>query len=190
MAYPSRGGSSRGTSGRAGGSGAGRSGGGANVTAYAVAGILVVLVVVLFLVLGKKKPTATLPPPVVPVSPPVVLPPPKAGAKPYPTITEAMLNEGRNLVRTFDKDAATADRLVSESVKAKGTGDIDTQQSKLREARGLYTNIKNQWNDFIDRLPTGNGYETEDVAKHYFARESGQVQKYLKNLAAMKTDQK
>jgi len=186
MAYASRGGSSRGGSGRSAGGG----GGGANTTAYAVAGILVVLVVVLFLVLGKKKPVTSLPPPVVPASPPVVPPPPKAGAKPYPTITEAMLNEGRNLVRTFDKDAATADRLVSESVKAKGTGDETTQQAKLREARGLYTNIKNQWNDFIDRLPTGNGYETEDVAKHYFPRESGQVQKYLKNLAAMKTDQK
>lgn len=185
MAYAARGGSSRGGSGRSGG------GGGSNATAYAVAGILVVLVIVLVLVLNKKKPVSPLPAPITPpTATPAPPPTPKVGEKPYPAVPEAMLNEGRNLVRTFDKDAAAADALYVESLKAKETGDEKTWQGKLRQAQDLYHAINNQWNAFIDRLPTGNGYDTEEVAKHYFPRESGMVQKYVKNLRAMKTDLK
>ncbi len=189
MAYSSRGGSARGGSGRGGGSA--RGGGGSPATAYAVAGVLVVLVVVVFMVLSKKKPVAELPPP-PPPAPTVIVPsgPTKPGEKPYPPITEAMLNEGRNLVRTFEKDAATADRLYTDSQKAKKAGDDAGWQAKLREASNLYHGINVKWNDFVDRLPTGNGYDTNDVERHYFPREAGQVQRYTKLLAAMKSDLK
>jgi hypothetical protein len=189
MAYSSRGGSARGGSGRGGGSA--RGGGGSPAMAYGVAGILVVLVVVVFMVLSKKKPVAEIPPPPPPAaSPTVVTGPAKPGEKPYPPITEAMLNEGRNLVRTFEKDAAAADRLYTESQKAKKAGDDAGWQAKLREALNLYHGINVKWNDFADRLPTGNGYDTSDVERHYFPREAGQVQKYTKLLAAMKSDLK
>lgn len=158
--------------------------------AYGVAGILVVLLIVVFLVMSKKKPTDALPPPATPPPAAVPVAPPKPGEKPYPTITEAVMAEGRELVRTFEKDAAAADRLYTESQKLKKAGDDAGWQAKLREAANLYHGINGRWNDFVDRLPTGNGYDTNDVERHYFPRESGQVQRYTKLLSAMKSDLK
>lgn len=193
MAYASRGGSTRGGSSRGGGSprGGGGPARGTNTMAYAVSGILVVLVIVIVMVVNRKKPVADLPPPAQPPPSPVVpAGPAKPGEKPFPPITEAVMNEGRNLVRTFEKDAAAADRLYTESQKAKKAGDDSGWQSKLREAANLYHGINVKWNEFVDRLPTGNGYDTNDVERHYFPRESGQVQKYTKLLSAMKSDLK
>lgn len=192
MAYASRGGSARGGSGRGGPARGGGGGGrGTNTMAYAVAAILVVLVIVVVMVMNRKPPVQGLPPPAQPPPAPVVpVGPAKPGEKPFPPITEAMATEGRNLVRTFEKDAATADRLYTDSQKAKKAGDDAGWQAKLREAANLYHGINVKWNDFVDRLPTGNGYDTSDVERHYFPREAGQVQKYTKLLAAMKSDLK
>jgi hypothetical protein len=189
MAYSSsRGGSSRSNGGRGGGSTAKAT----NATAYAVAGILVALVVVLFLVLGGKKKT---PPPAPPPPPPPTQPatstPVKPGEKAYPTITQAVQAEGQALVRTFEKDAADASRLYVESQKAKKAGDDAAWQAKFKQARQLADSINTRWNEFIDRLPTGNGYDTSDMERHYFPREAGRVQTMVKDvLAASKSDEK
>ena len=192
MAYASRGGSARGGSGR-GGSGRGapaRGGGGAPMMAYAVAGIVVVALIVVLVVSNKKPAVAPPPPPPAAAAPAAAPGPVKPGEKPYPTIPQAMVDEGRGLVRTFEKDAAAADRLYNESQKLKKAGDDAGWQAKLREAANLYHGINVRWNDFVDRLPTGTGYDSGDVERHYFKSEAGQVQRYTKLLAAMKSDLK
>lgn len=191
MAYGSSSrGSSRGAPTR--GSSRGGGGGGANnMMAYAVAVVLLAVVVVAVVVMSGKKKDAPKPPP-TPVAPPPAAPtpPPASAGKPYPPVPEATVAKGRELVRGFAADADKASRLYAESLKAKGAGDDATWQGKLKEARALLENIKDQWNDFVGALPSNRDWDSEDVAKHYLGRESGQVQNMLKPLAAMKTDER
>lgn len=201
MAYPSQSRSSRGApqrgaprggSGRGGGGGGG-GGGGTNAMAYGVAGVVVILIVVVFMVASKNKPKPAPAPvagPAVTVAGPAASTPTAPPAKPFPPISNSLLEEGRTLATTFDADAKRADVLYEEARQAKGRNDETTWQSKMREAVRIYDSIKSRWNDFVGRLPTGNGYDVEDMARHYFPRENGVVAKFTKNLAAVKTDLK
>jgi hypothetical protein len=162
------------------------------MTAYAVAGVLVVLVIVIVMVMsGKKKepkpPSPTTPAPKAPV---VDTTPAKPAEKPYPPVAESILNKGRELANTFEKDSNKATELYAESTKAHKAGDDKTWQSKLKEARALLENINDQWNAWIATLPNSRDYDTDDVAKHYLPSESGRVQKYVKLLASTKSDER
>ena len=108
----------------------------------------------------------------------------------FPNVSPAKLEEGKKLVGTFEKDAAEANRLYDESIKAKKDGDDAKWQAKLKESRKLLENINDQWNEFIGTLPSSKDYDVEEVAKHYFAREGGQVTQLIKKLAAMKSDER
>ena len=199
MAPPSSRGSSRsGSSSRSGGTsrggGSSRGGGGgstnaaATIVAVAVVGLIIGAVV---LMPGKKKAPPSAPPPAsVPVTPTKASEPSKPPPKPYPPMPQEKLAEGIALVKTFEADGAKADALYKESQQAKKDGDDAKWQSKLTEAKDLVSNIKDQWNDFIGGLPASKDYDQEEVARHYFEKESGQVTKLTKVLAAMKSDEK
>jgi len=188
MAYSSSRGSS--SYGRSGGPRGG--GGGQNMMAYAVAGILVLLVIVFFFFMSgsKKKKLPDSAATTAPPTQPVVAPPTKPAEKPWPAIADAKLAEGRKLASSFDADAAKAKAIYKEANEAKQKGDTTTWQSKLKEMRFILENIKDQWNEFIATMPKSPHYDSEDVAKHYFSRESGQVQNHLKLLAASKSDER
>ena len=109
---------------------------------------------------------------------------------PYPAISPAKLEEGRTLAASFEAKAAEADKLYAESVRAKKAGEDALWQSKLREARALLDGINDEWNEFILGMPKSKDYNEEDVARHYFEREGGKVTRLLKNLSAMKSDQR
>jgi len=186
MAYASssRGGSSRGSSSRGGG-------GGTNLTAYAIAVVVLGLVIGLVVLLSAKKagpakPKETSPAPTT-LKPTEPVKPPPPG---FPTVSAAKLEEGKKLVASFEKNAADANRLYDESIRAKKDGDDAKWQAKLTEAGDLLGPINDQWNAFIATLPTSKDYDIEQVAMHYFARESGLVTKYTQKLAAMKTDKR
>ena len=87
------------------------------------------------------------------------------------------------------KDRGAA-RSRGEMLRGIVTGDETKWQSKLGEASDLMTGINEKWNGFIEGLPTSKDYDFEDVAKHYFPRETGLVAKYTKLLSAMKSDRK
>jgi hypothetical protein len=125
-----------------------------------------------------------------PTPPPVAPAPAKPAEKPYPAITEAKLAEGRKLAASFDADAAKAEALYKVANEAKKAGDTATWQSKLKEMRSILENIKDQWNEFIGTMPPSKDYDTEETAKHYFGPESGRVQRYIKLLAASKSDER
>jgi hypothetical protein len=191
MAYSSARGGSRSTS-RGGYApargGRGGGGGGANTTAYAVAAVIVALIVVLFVVL-KKKPAPPREEPIplpTPVAKPVEKPKPPAD-KPFKPLPPAVLAKGKDLVKTFEKDAEAGNRLYDESLKLKDK-DQAAWQAKLREAVNHLERIKTAWNDFIDELPPDPNYGAEEVARHYFPAENGKVTKWIKHLAAVKTD--
>lgn len=192
MAYGSSSrGSSRGSPARGGGGGSRGGGGANNMMGYAVAVVLLAVVVVAVVVMSGKKKDAPKPPPPAPAPAAPVAPTSGGPApKPYPPVPDSTVSKGRDLVRTFQNDADKASRLYAESLKAKGAGDDTTWQSKLKEARALLENIKDQWNEFVGGLPSNRDWDSEDVAKHYLGRESGQVQTMLKPLAAMKTDER
>jgi hypothetical protein len=180
-----RGGSSR-------GSGSSGKPGGGNAIAYAAAAAVVGLVVVLFLALsggkGKPAPTPEKPAP----TPPTVAPaaPTKPAEKPYPPLPEAKKLEGSALVKTFDRDIVEAERLYKESLKAKEAGNDAEWQAKLAQVSDLATAINDKWNDFIATLPSSRDYDEEQVARHYFYKESGIVARAGKLLAAMKSDRR
>jgi hypothetical protein len=192
MAYASgsRTGSARG-SGRG---GPPRRGGSSNATAYAVAAVLVLGAVGLVLALSggggdKKKDTPTATATVPTTKPTPTAPPPKA-EKPYPPMPPGKAEEARTLVASFAADASRADGYYQESVRAKQAGNDALWQSKLKEAKQLYHGINERWNEFVMTLPTNRDYDQEQVVAHYFPRENGQVATYVKNLRAMKSDEK
>jgi hypothetical protein len=164
-----------------------------NLVPYVAAGVVVVLIVGVLIAMsgGKKKaapPTST-PAPAAPAPEPVATPT-KPGEAPYPILSAAKQEEGRNLVRTFEQAANDADRLYKESLKAKEAGDEAAWQSKLGEAATLLHGINDRWNEFIASLPSSRDYDEEQVARHYFPKESGQVARWTKLLAAMKSDKR
>jgi len=116
--------------------------------------------------------------------------PVKPTEAPYPPVPEATLAKGRDLVKTFDQDLAKANELYQESQKAKKAGDDAAWQSKLKDARKLAEGINDRWNEFIVTLPHSKDYDEEQVAKHYFYKESGIAAKTGKLLAAMKSDER
>lgn len=185
----SRGGSSRGGSSRGGSS---RGGGGstnavATVVAVAVVGLIVGIVI---LMSNRKEPPMPKLPSAVPSTPVVAAAPVKPGGPAYPVVPAAKLAEATALVKTFEADGGRAEALYRESQEAKKAGDETKWQSKLGEASDLMTGINEKWNGFIEGLPTSKDYDFEDVAKHYFPRETGLVAKYTKLLSAMKSDRK
>ena len=199
MAYQnsgSRGGSSRG--GSRGSYGSGGGGGGSrgarpssNAVAYVVAIVIVLGVVGLVIGLSggsKEKPKA---PPVAAVPVPV-LPSRPVGPKekPYPEIPASKAQEAKQLVDSFETDAGKARTLYADSQKAHQAGNDSEWQKKLKEAKQLLSDINDKWNEFESTLPTGNGYDSDQVAAHYFSRERGRVQVLTKDLQAMKTDER
>ncbi len=171
-------------------SGGGGGGGSNNAVAYVVAVGVLGLIIGLVVMMSGKKDTPKPKPPPPPTAPVVPVKPPAPNAPPYPTVPAARLEEARTLVASFDADAAKANKLYDESIRAKKEGDDALWQSKLKEARGLLEGIKDQWNDFISRLPSSKDYDEEAVARHYFEREGGKVTQLIKKLAAMKSDER
>jgi hypothetical protein len=160
---------------------------------YAAAAAVLALVVGLVVMLGSKNKTPAGPSGPTPTTPPPAATPAgpaKPSAPPYPPMPAAKLAEGQALVKTFDRDAAEADRLYKESLRAKEAGDDAAWQGRLKESRDLLNGIKDSWNEFLGTLPSNKDYDEEDVAKHYFYRESGLVAKATKLLAAMKSDER
>ncbi len=199
MAYASSRGSARTSRSQNGGPRSGNSrgpaprGGGANLAALAIAAVVVVgVIVVIVATSGGGGPPKAPPPAATPTTnpTPAVVKPTAPAEKPYPPLAPDVLAKGRTLVSSFAQKSADADRLYKESLQAKQAGDTAAWQSKLRDARALLDSIKDEWNEFEGGLPTGNGYDSDQVAAHYFAHERGQVQKFTKNLAAMKSDQR
>ena len=189
MAYSSssRGGSSRGGS-RGGGGGGG--GGSSNAIAYVVAIVLVVGVVGLVLALSGKKETPK-PVPVPAKKPdPIVQKPVVATEKPYPPLPQSKVDEAKKLVDSFELSASKAKTLIQESQKAHQSGDDSGWQSKLKEAGQLMAEINDKWDDFESSLPTGNGYDTDQVARHYLSKERGRVQELTKDLNRMKGEER
>lgn len=183
--YSQRGGSSR-------GGGSPRPSGGGNAVAYLAAAVVVALVVVLFISLGgkgKEKPAPEAPKPVA--AAPTAAPKPAAPAeKPYPPLPEAKKREGADLAASFTKDIAEAERIYKESLKAKEAGDDAAWQAKLADVSRLANGINDRWNEFIVSLPESRDYDQEQVARHYFYKESGIAARAGKLLAAMKSDQR
>lgn len=191
MAYDSPRSSTRGAPVRNGRGSSRGGGGGQNLAALAIAAVLVVgIIVVVVVTSGGDKPA---PKPAVaetPKTPPPAAGPTKPAEKPYPVVPQTLADRGRKIVADSKAKADEADRLYTESQKAKKAGNDAEWQSKLKQARQIYDGINDEWNDFEASLPTGNGYDQEQVAAHYFARERGQIQKYVKNLSAVKTDER
>ena len=161
------------------------------MAAYAIAVVVLGALIGLVVMLTSKK-TAT-PAPKSDAPPTVVAKPtekPKPVEAPYPPLPAGKLEEGKKLVTTFDKDAIEANRLYDESIKSKKAGDDKEWQAKLLESRNLLEAIKDQWNGFIGTLPSSKDYDIEQVARHYFPKEGGQVTQLIKKLAAMKSDQR
>lgn len=186
----SRGPSSPSTSSRG---GAPRGGGSTNTVATVVAVGLVAVIIgaVVFMSGGKKDkgpaplPKATTAPVVAPTVP--SKPPPPA----FPAMPSSKLTEASALVQSFQGDSAKAEALYEESQKAKKAGDDAAWQSKLKQAIGLASGINSKWNEFIATLPSSKDYDEEEVARHYFEKESGAVARMTaKILRASKTDEK
>jgi hypothetical protein len=180
------------SSSRGGGSRGGGGGGSTNAVATVV-GVVVVGAIVgaVFLMGGKKTP----PPKALPTA--TVQEPPKPAAptgpapKPYPTMPAAKATEAASLVQSFEGDGARAQTLYTESQKAKKDGDDALWQKKLHEAVNIASAINGKWNDFIATLPASKDYDEEEVAKHYFSKESGRVTQLTGAiLKAAKTDLK
>jgi hypothetical protein len=144
--------------------------------AYLAAAAVLALIVVLFFALGGKKTPPPAPPEKpapAPVAPPTA--PAKPAEKPYPPLSEAKKREGTELAKSFEKDIAEADRLYKESLKAKEAGNDAEWQAKLGQVSDLATAINDKWNEFIATLPSSRDYDEEQVARHYFYKESGIV---------------
>jgi|GEM_PF-3482087 len=192
MAYSSSRGPARGTgSARDSSRGGGGGGGGSNnAIAYVVAIGVVGLIIGLVVMMSGKKDAPKPPPKAPPPAPVVPVKPAAPAAAPYPTVPAAKLEEARKLATSFEADAAKANKLYDESIRAKKDGEDALWQSKLKEARGLLEGIKDQWNEFIATLPSSKDYDEEAVARHYFEREGGKVTQLIKKLAAMKSDER
>ncbi|HVG94431.1 MAG TPA: hypothetical protein VND21_08295 [Planctomycetota bacterium] len=167
-----------------------RPSGGGNAVAYLAAAVVVVLVVVLFISMNKKKePPPTPSKPATPVAPAPAAPA-KPAEKPYPPLLESKKREGAELAASFPKDIAEAERIYKESLKAKEAGDDAAWQSKLNDVSRLANSINDRWNEFIATLPESKDYDGEQVARHYFYKESGIAARAGKLLSAMKSDQR
>ena len=168
-------------------------GGSTNTVATVVAVGLVGLIVgaVVLMSGGKKNKAPSLPAAVAPTAPVVPATPGKPAPPNFPAMPTSKLAEANALVQTFQADSAKANALYEESQKAKRSGDDAAWQSKLKEALGLAQGINQKWNDFIATLPHSNDYDVEEVARHYFERESGAVARMTATiLRAQKTDEK
>jgi hypothetical protein len=162
-----------------------------NAVALVIAAVVVVgLVVAVVAMSGGSKPAAPPPTATVKTTPTVAAAPVAPATKPYPEMPSAKIAEAKRLADSFADDARRGDALYAESLKAKQAGDDAAWQKKLGEAKQLYETIKDKWNDFVDGLPSNKDHDTEDVLRHYFQRESGQVQAYIKKLANMKSDER
>ena len=193
MAYSSSRGPARGAgpargSSRSGGGGGG--GGSSNAIAYVVAIAVVGLIIGLVVMMSGKKDAPKPPPKAPPPAPVAPVKPAAPAAAPYPQVPAAKLEEARTLAKSFEADAAKANVLYDESIRAKKAGDDAVWQSKLKDARGLLEGIKDQWTEFIATLPSSKDYDEEAVARHYFEREGGKVTQLIKKLAAMKSDER
>jgi len=154
---------------------------------------IVIVLGVVGLVVGLSGGNKEKPKPPPPVAPPVsVLPSKPVGPKekPYPEIPSSKAQEAKQLVDSFERDAGKAKALYEESQKAHKAGNDAEWQSKLKEAKQLLSDINDKWNEFEGTLPTGNGYDSDQVASHYFSRERGRVQVLTRDLQAMKTDER
>ncbi len=187
----SRGPSSSSTSSRG---GAPRGGGSTNTVATVVAvGLVAVIIGAVVFMSGGKKDKGPAPLPKATTAP-VVAPPTVPGKPPppaFPEMPSSKRTEASALVQSFQGDSAKADALYEESQKAKKAGDDAAWQSKLKQAIGLASGINSKWNEFIATLPSSKDYDEEEVARHYFEKESGAVARMTaKILRASKTDEK
>jgi hypothetical protein len=167
-------------------------GGGNNTMAMAIAAVLVLgVIVALIAVSGGKKPTPPEEPPAPPPAAPAAAAPVKPAAPKPPDLPPGKLEAGRALVASFATKAAEAKKLLDESQKAKAAGKDDEWQSKLRDANRLASDINDEWNEFEASLPTNKDFDQDAVSAHYFKRERGQVQTYVKDVKrSMKTDER
>jgi hypothetical protein len=110
--------------------------------------------------------------------------------KPYPEMPAAKYAEAKSLATSFEADARRANALYDESLRAKKAGDDALWQSKLKEAKQLLHEINEKWNEFIASLPSNRDHDEEDVVRHFFERENGQVATYTRKLANMKSDER
>ena len=193
MATPPSRGSSRGSSSSSSRGGAPRGGGSTNTVATVVAvGLVVVIIAAVVMMSGGKK---SKPAPLPSAAPPPVVAAPVVPGKPpppaFPTMPSAKSAEAASLVQSFQADSAKANALYEESQKAKKSGDDAAWQSKLKQAIALAAGINSKWNDFIATLPSSKDYDEEEVARHYFEKESGAVARMTATiLRASKTDEK
>jgi hypothetical protein len=166
-------------------------GGGNNMTAMAIAAVVVLGAIVgLIAASGGEKPKPVDPPAPPPAAPVVAAPVKPAGPKP-PDLPPGKLEAGRALVASFATKAAEAKKLLDESQKAKAAGKDDEWQSKLQDANRLASDINDEWNEFEASLPTNKDFDQDAVSAHYFKRERGQVQGYVKDVKrSMKTDER
>jgi len=163
------------------------------MVATVVAVGLVVLIIVGVVVMsgGKKSKTPSLPSAVPPAAAPAPTAPGKPPPPAFPAMPSAKQAEAAALVQAFQADSAKANALYEESQKAKKSGDDAAWQSKLKQAIGLAAGINSKWNDFIATLPSSKDYDEEEVARHYFEKESGAVARMTATiLRASKTDEK
>lgn len=189
MAYSSsaRSGASRGSSrgssressrGPSRGSSRGGGGGSNNTVAYVVAIAIVGGAVGLVLALsgGDDKPKLQPSTTTVQATPAVGTPkaPPEL-AHEYPAMPPGKADEAKRLAASFDADAKRADDLYAQAQKARGAGNDEAWQNKLKEAVAIYGEINEQWNAFIATLPSNKWYDTEQVVAHYFPRENGRA---------------
>ncbi len=191
MAYRSNG---RGGSSRSSGGYSSRKGGSNNALAYGAAGLVLAVVVVLVMTLkGGKKPepqktdVGSAPPTAQPTTPP---PPTKPAEAPYPAVDPQIITDAKALVKTFEGPAALAQRLYDEGLRAKQAGDDATWQSKMEEASQHLTEIQDQWNELIQRMPTSKSYDEEQVANHVLGREGNVVNRALSLLSAIHKTQR
>jgi hypothetical protein len=168
-----------------------RGSGGGNTAAMAIAAVVVLggIVAVIALKSGKEAPPK---PPPAPPPAPVVAPTPVTVAGPQPPALPAgKLEAGRALVASFAAKAAEAKKLLAESQKAKAAGNDEEWQSKLQDANRLASDINDAWEEFEASLPTTKEFDQEAVAAHYFRRERGQVDAYVKEVKrSLKTDER
>ena len=211
MAYASRsrggGGRSRGGGGRArGGPARGRGrggyrrggygGGGGNNATMVVIGVLFVGVVVAIIIVATDKKKKPEPPPQQPSTEltgdlrpvkPVEKEEPKDERMPPPEISEDLRESAKKIATDMVELGKQGDALYEEAMQAKQDGDDNLWQRKLKEAKAIFEDIREQWNEvIIGNMPSNQDWDEEQVANHYLGKEGSKVAEALERLAYIK----